>query len=150
MGHGRFRRAITIMTAAMLLVQSVTSLSAACLCGSQAAAATVSCCQVQTQTPADCCSQPKACCTTGHCGCGDSNPLSKGRCGCGDHDERHPYAPPDKSEQNQNNLTLLLYASHFVANTVVLIPAERLIAASTPPAQSASHSLQALLCIWQT
>lgn len=149
MGHGTRRQTITVLTAAMLLVQSVTSLPAACQCGSLSPYPEASCCQV-VAPDADCCLQPKTCCATGKCGCGDSSPLSKCRCGCSGQDERQPFTPGEKAEGRQNLVELSLPGSHLSADSVAVVSEECLVVASTPHLISASHSVQAILCVWQT
>jgi hypothetical protein len=147
MGHVILRQAMTALTVPMLFVQSVASGS--CECGQPAVHAKASCCQ--TQAPAaDCCSQLKSCSKSSHCGCGDSDPSSKCACGCGDDDGRQPYTPGEKSERNQSDVHPLLHLSDLVADTVTIFPEERLRLASTPHTSSGSHSVQAILCIWQT
>jgi len=149
MGRGILRQTITVLTAAMLLVQSITSLSAACQCGSLAPEPEASCCQA-VAPDSDCCSQPRSCCPTGSCGCGDSGPLSKCGCGCSDNDERQPFTPAEKPERSQKTVELSFQASYLAADAVALVVDERLSVASSLHAPSASHSRQSLLCIWQT
>lgn len=149
MSRGTLRQTVTLLTAAMLLVQAATSSSAACLCGTPVVEVKLSCCQAESK-PADCCSQPKSCCSTGEYGCGDSNAFSQCSCGCGDDHESQPYTPAEKPERSENRVELSLQAVCLAADTVGLFPQQRLVEVTTPHPQSASHSTQSLLCIWQT
>jgi len=149
MSRGTLRQMITLFTAAMLLVQAITASSAVCLCGPDVAETKSSCCQSEPVS-SGCCSQPKSCCSTGDCGCGDANSVSKCSCGCGDDHERQPYTPLEKPERSENLVELSLQAVHLAADTVGLFPEQRLVEVTTARPLSASHSTQSILCTWQT
>jgi len=147
MSHGILRRATAILTAAMLLVQLVAPLSAACHCEGQAPEENASCCQAKVSA-ADCRSEPKCCSTNRQCGNAEAKSRSKCGCGCGDFSEREPFAPVEKSEQNTCDVKLLIHDS-LAADTAALLPKQRYALASTPHACFTSNSVQALLCVWQ-
>ena len=151
MADGILRSVTTILTAAMLLIQTVASLPAACVCGSQETAAHASCCQSDVAEK-PCCGE--SCCSddgnANDCACGESNPISQCGCGCGDDDEHEPYAPTQQSERSRNNVELLVHVPHLTADAATLFPEHQHAAESTLHAHGGSHSVQALLCVWRT
>ncbi len=148
MSRTNLRQTTTLFTAAMLLVQGVASSSIACSCGPEIAKTNSPCCQSEPVN-SSCCSRTKSCCATEDCGCGDSNSLSKCNCGPGDEHESQPYTPVEQTERSGTLVEMSLQAVHLTTDAVGLYPEQRLVEVTTPHPQSASHSTQSILCIWQ-
>ena len=148
MCNGLLQNVMAILTVATLLLQSVTSLSAACQCGGQDPCAKVSCCQAEAALGA-CCSRPKSRCSSGKRCCGATNTTSNCGCDCSDLNRPPPFVPMENSGRSQTDVELLLHESHLAA--CAIIPRQQWRVVALPPQfRSASYSMQANLCIWQT
>ncbi len=135
-----------LLTAIVLLMQSVVALPAACGCVSKEGAATKSCCD--TDEASSCCGQADSCCQSGDCAVGESNPRCQ--CGCGKHSEKAPFIPAEKSERTQSDIEISIALPSVATWTSVTSPKLSGVIGLTPYVPSGPHSMQARLCVWRT
>lgn len=140
------RRCISTFTAGVLLVQWLLPAPRVCACEADARGLD-SCCGVRTTSPS-CCANATSCCRSGECVCRES--VTTSGCGCEDQSDLPPCVPNEKSERTASDVENSPAIMHAGTYLVLQSSAVRHALVNAPYDRPGAHSVQALLCIWQT